>query len=119
MTLSHDMAWTHSKGSTEEKNALIALQYIALAMAILILLFYAYSYFRSTCGWEEVYVCCVELVFVSIEITHEFDSPATVYLSTGNHTYMLRYAEWLLSCPVILIHLSNLSGMKNDYSKRT
>ena len=119
MTTTHSMAWTHSRGSQSEKKAVVALQFIALALAILILFFYGYSFFRATCGWEEVYVCCVELVFVSIEISHEFDSPATVYLSTGNHAYMLRYAEWLLSCPVILIHLSNLSGMKNDYSKRT
>ncbi len=37
----------------------------------------------------------------------------------GNNAYFMRYAEWLLSCPVILIHLSNLTGMKNNYSKRT
>lgn len=56
---------------------------------------------------------------VCIAIWHETDSPATLYLSTGNQALWLRYAEWLLSCPVILIHLSNLTGMKNDYSKRT
>ena len=83
------------------------------------LLFFAWSTFKATCGWEEVYVCTVELIFCSLELTHHFDSPATIYLSTGNSIYAMRYCEWLLTCPVILIHLSNLSGMKNDYSKRT
>ena len=31
----------------------------------------------------------------------------------------LRYAEWLITCPVILIALSNLSGLKDDYNFRT
>lgn len=40
------------------------------------------------------------VVLVCIEIWHEFDSPATIYLSTGNQILWCRYAEWLLSCPV-------------------
>ncbi len=47
---------------------------------------------------------------VCIAIWHEEESPATLYLNTGNQALWLRYAEWLLSCPVILIHLSNLTG---------
>ncbi|GFH12230.1 channelopsin 1 [Haematococcus lacustris] len=74
---------------------------------------------RTTCGWEEVYVCVIELAYVLIAIFHEIESPSTLYLSTGNQVLWSRYAEWLLSCPVILIHLSNLTGMKDDYSKRT
>ena len=37
---------------------------------------------------------------VCFEIWHEFDSPATLYLSTGNLVMWLRYSEWLLCCPV-------------------
>lgn len=118
-TPAHMASWLHEKGSKTEKNVMVAVQWLAFSIAILLLSYYCWSAFKATVGWEEVYVCMVELAFVSIEIFHEFDSPATVYLSTGNHAYVLRYAEWLLSCPVILIHLSNLSGMKNDYSKRT
>ncbi len=59
------------------------------------------------------------VIKVLLEIYHEFDSPASLYLSTGNWVLWLRYAEWLLTCPVILIHLSNLTGLKDDYSKRT
>jgi bacteriorhodopsin len=59
------------------------------------------------------------VMHVCFGIWHETDSPCTLYLSTGNMALWLRYAEWLLTCPVILIHLSNLTGMKNDYNKRT
>ena len=27
--------------------------------------------------------------------------------------------EWLLTCPVILIHLSNITGLNDEYSGRT
>jgi hypothetical protein len=53
---------------------------------------------------------CFAVSHVCIAIWHETESPATLYLSTGNQALWLRYAEWLLSCPVILIHLSNLTG---------
>lgn len=43
-------------------------------------------------------VCTV--VKVCLEIYHEFDSPASLYLSTGNYALWLRYGEWLLTCPV-------------------
>nr|AIE89247.2 CsChrimson [synthetic construct] len=112
-------AWLHSRGTPGEKIGAQVCQWIAFSIAIALLTFYGFSAWKATCGWEEVYVCCVEVLFVTLEIFKEFSSPATVYLSTGNHAYCLRYFEWLLSCPVILIKLSNLSGLKNDYSKRT
>lgn len=37
----------------------------------------------------------------------------------GNRVLWIRYGEWLLTCPVILIHLSNITGLKDDYNKRT
>nr|AHH02128.1 CbChR1 [synthetic construct] len=114
-----DAGWLHSHGTQAEFVAATACQYTALSLALLLLSFYAYSAWKATCGWEEGYVCCVEVLFVTLEISNEFNSPATLYLSTGNYCYFLRYGEWLLSCPVILIHLSNLSGLKNDYSMRT
>ena len=71
---------------------------------------YAIPHLWLTGGWEEVYVCIVEVAHVLLAIFHEIESPATLNLSTGNQVLWLRYAEWLLSCPVILIHLSNLTG---------
>ncbi|KXZ47652.1 hypothetical protein GPECTOR_34g811 [Gonium pectorale] len=94
-------------------------QWFAFGVSVAILLFYAYEAYIATCGWEEVYVCCVELTKVVLEYFHEFDSPAMLYLGVGTRVQWLRYSEWLLTCPVILIHLSNLTGLKEDYSFKT
>nr|AHH02134.1 protein 124 [synthetic construct] len=113
------LKWLKSRGSTIEQKIANALQWFAFGLSVLILIYYAYATWKTTCGWEEVYVCCVELTKVVIEFFHEFDAPSMLYLSNGNRVLWLRYAEWLLTCPVILIHLSNLTGLKDDYNKRT
>lgn len=113
------LAWLNSHGTDGELLGSRVCQWFAFSLCIVILVFYAYHSWKATTGWEEVYVCIVELVKVTIEIYHEFDSPASLYLSTGNWALWLRYGEWLLTCPVILIHLSNITGLKDDYSKRT
>ncbi|GLI59719.1 hypothetical protein VaNZ11_001663 [Volvox africanus] len=113
------MKWLKSKGSNVELKIANALQWAAFAFSVLILGYYAYATWKTTCGWEEVYVCCVELTKVVIEFFHEFDEPSMLYLANGNRVQWLRYGEWLLTCPVILIHLSNLTGLKDDYNKRT
>lgn len=59
------------------------------------------------------------MVKVLLEIFCEYETPASLYLSNGEWVLWIRYGEWLLTCPVILIHLSNLTGLKDDYSKRT
>nr|AHH02115.1 protein 92 [synthetic construct] len=112
-------SWLLSRGTDSEKLGMQICQWTAFAIAIFLLGFYAFSAWKATCGWEEVYVCLVEITYVTLEIFNQFDSPSMIYLSTGNAVYFMRYTEWVLCCPVILIHLSNLSGLKNDYSKRT
>ncbi|WIA30744.1 hypothetical protein OEZ86_000810 [Tetradesmus obliquus] len=92
---------------------------IIAVVGILSLAFYGAHSYLSTCGWEEVYVCVVELIKVFIEIFLEYCVPVTFYETNGNFIVWVRYAEWLLTCPVILIHLSNLTGLADDYNKRT
>ncbi|GLC48444.1 hypothetical protein PLESTB_000098500 [Pleodorina starrii] len=113
------MKWIKSKGAPMEKKAANALQWAAFAFSVAVLVYYAYATWKTTCGWEEVYVCCIELTKVVIEFFHEFDEPSMLYLANGNRVLWLRYGEWLLTCPVILIHLSNLTGLSDDYNKRT
>jgi len=85
------------------------------------LMFYLYNAFRATCGWEEIYVCIIEMFAAGVTSFNnsEMNNPFTVYLSTGHRVVWLRYFEWLMTCPVILVHLSNLTGLKNHYSSRT
>nr|AHH02141.1 protein 116 [synthetic construct] len=113
------LPWFDSLGTQSEKTAANALQWTAFGISVAMLIFYAYETWKATTGWEEVYVCGVEMVKVIIEFFHEFDSPAMLYLSSGERVLWIRYAEWLLTCPVILIPLSNLTGLKDDYNKRT
>nr|AER58217.1 channelopsin 1 [Chlamydomonas yellowstonensis] len=111
--------WYVSHGSSFEATFAHVCQWSIFAVCVLSLLWYAYQYWKATCGWEEVYVCCIELVFICFELYHEFDSPCSLYLSTSNVVNWLRYSEWLLCCPVILIHLSNVTGLSDDYGRRT
>nr|AHH02139.1 CnChR2 [synthetic construct] len=113
------LPWLYSHGSDAEHQGALAMQWMAFALCIICLVFYAYHSWKATTGWEEVYVCVVELVKVLLEIYKEFESPASIYLPTANAALWLRYGEWLLTCPVILIHLSNITGLKDDYNKRT
>eukprot|EP00798_Chlamydomonas_sp_ICE-L_P024783 gene24783-10424_t len=113
------IGWEADLGTKLEKEVLTAFKWIVFAICVASLIFFGYEFIVATCGWEETYVCIIELVHVCFSIWHMTDSPAMLYLSTGDYVLWLRYAEWLLSCPVILIHLSNLTGMANDYNKRT
>nr|AYO90662.1 FLInChR fusion protein [synthetic construct] len=111
--------WIESRGTNGAQTASNVLQWLAAGFSILLLMFYAYQTWKSTCGWEEIYVCAIEMVKVILEFFFEFKNPSMLYLATGHRVQWLRYATWLLTCPVILIHLSNLTGLSNDYSRRT
>lgn len=54
-----------------------------------------------------------------LEIWWESSSPATIRLTNGAIAPWLRYAEWLLTCPVILIALSRVGKAEGNYSRRT
>nr|AHH02135.1 protein 122 [synthetic construct] len=111
--------WHQDLGGHAENIVNNVVQWLCFGLSIANLAYFAWSTFRATCGWEEVYVCSVELTKISIEMWHEYSNPFTIYTSTGRWVTWLRYAEWLMTCPVILIHLSNLSGLTHDYSART
>lgn len=55
-----------------------------------------------------------------LEIWWEESSPATIRLTNGAIAPWLRYAEWLITCPVILIALSRVGTVDGaSYSRRT
>lgn len=112
-------AWVEALGTTAEAEISNNIQYFAISVSIAPLLFYAWHTWKATCGWEEIYVCSVELAKCFVEMYYEYDSPFTLFLSTGNQLLLIRYCEWLLTCPVILIQLANITGLKDSFSKRT
>eukprot|EP01023_Acetabularia_acetabulum_P067255 TRINITY_DN9231_c0_g1_i1.p1 TRINITY_DN9231_c0_g1~~TRINITY_DN9231_c0_g1_i1.p1 ORF type:complete len:554 (+),score=89.72 TRINITY_DN9231_c0_g1_i1:195-1856(+) len=114
-----ECSWEINFGPVWEQKFAIGTQWFTLILSILFFFYYVYQTYRSTCGWEEMYVVCIETLKVILELTHEYDPPASIYQPNGEFHVWLRYGEWLLTCPVILIHLSNITGLNEEYNKRT
>jgi bacteriorhodopsin len=53
------------------------------------------------------------------DIWYQYTPPVMQFASHGATFQWVRYAEWLLTCPVLLIHLSNITGLHEEYSERT
>ena len=66
-----------------------------------------------------IYIAWVESIKYILEIWWEESSPATIRLTNGTIAPWLRYAEWLITCPVILIALSRVGTEGGNYSIRT
>nr|AHH02133.1 MvChR2 [synthetic construct] len=93
--------------------------YICMVVSVIQIAFYGFQWWRKTCGWEVWFVAVIETAIYIINITSEADSPFTLYLTNGRLSPQVRYMEWLMTCPVILIALSNITGMAEEYNKRT
>ncbi|GMH35170.1 hypothetical protein BSKO_03038 [Bryopsis sp. KO-2023] len=105
-------------GEEWEQKTSLACQWFALITSLMILTWYTKQMFKKHCGWEEYYVCLVETVKVILDMNVAYTPPASIYQYNGVYTHWLRYCEWLLTCPVILIHLANITGLPGDTSKR-
>lgn len=66
-----------------------------------------------------VFVAFIEFIYYILEIYASNIPPAMLYCSHGATIVWLRYVEWLMTCPVLLIHLSNITGLGEEYSHRT
>nr|AHH02132.1 protein 71 [synthetic construct] len=107
------------KGNEAEIIAATVFQWLCLVASVGLFGWYTYQLFNGSCGWEVVYVSIVETCKYLLEIFAEPRPPATIYASHGSTYIWLRYAEWLMTCPVLLIHLSNITGLKEEYSHYT
>uniref|UniRef100_A0A061QPX0 O protein n=1 Tax=Tetraselmis sp. GSL018 TaxID=582737 RepID=A0A061QPX0_9CHLO len=96
-----------------------SLQWFTFVLSWLQLAFYGYQSFRATMGWEETYVCIIEAIKITLDIFYMYASPATIYQTNGNTVNWLTYSEWLLTCPVILVQLCNITGLESDFNDRT
>lgn len=61
----------------------------------------------------------IEGLYYVVDIFYADKIPFTLFMADGATIYMLRYVEWLLTCPVLLIHLSNVTGLNDEYSPQT
>mmetsp|Transcript_12019 Transcript_12019/g.30763 ORF Transcript_12019/g.30763 Transcript_12019/m.30763 type:complete len:472 (-) Transcript_12019:54-1469(-) len=94
-------------------------QWFTVILSILMTGWFFYNMYTGHCGWEVIFVTIIELAKIFIELFWEYETPCMIYSVFGPVTSWLRYIEWLLTCPVILIHLSNLTGLDEEYSART
>lgn len=94
-------------------------QWFTFILSVVMSVWFVYNLYTGHCGWEVIFVTIIEFTKIVIEIFFEYQTPCMIYSVFGPVTPWLRYIEWLLTCPVILIHLSNLTGLDEEYSART
>mmetsp|Transcript_37645 Transcript_37645/g.93597 ORF Transcript_37645/g.93597 Transcript_37645/m.93597 type:complete len:437 (-) Transcript_37645:414-1724(-) len=102
-----------------EENIAGGLQWLCFLFSWALFAFYAFQFRRQTCGWEVIYIAWIEMIKYVLEIWYGDQSPFTVRLMSGAISPWLRYGEWLLTCPVILIALSRVGASEGNYSIRT
>lgn len=108
--------------AVEEWVALAAV-WIAFVLSFVSLFWYGYQMKLKQCGWEVVYVAILEAVTYMLIVLWGNNAPFTWKVEDNDGAIIevpfVRYAEWLITCPVILIALANLTGLKDDYNWRT
>lgn len=114
-----DSTWELGPPVFSEEIAARAFQWVCFMLSLFLLLFYSWQYKLGTCGWEVIYVNINECIKYVIEIWYIHWTPASLIFAAGNAAEWLRYAEWLLTCPIILIALSRVGTAEGSYSKRT
>ena len=97
---------------TTSSNVALALEWIDLLSGFLLFLFFVYQKkMKGRCKFEVLYVTGVGTFTDWVKIYMVDYSPATFTIKeTGVIVNWSRWVGWLITCPVILIHLSNLAG---------
>ncbi|KAK3233187.1 hypothetical protein CYMTET_56505 [Cymbomonas tetramitiformis] len=84
--------------------------WLGFAAAAITFIFYVRErYLQRHCPWQVMYIAILEVTVYLLELFAHHEDAILIHLYNGNTVYWIRYAGWLLTCPVILIHLSQLS----------
>nr|AHH02101.1 protein 114 [synthetic construct] len=102
-----------------EEEAARALQWVCFMISLMLALFYFWQYYIGTSKWEVLYVCFFESLAYIFDIWYLHKNPISLVFKQGHHAEWLRYMEWLLTCPILLIALSRVGVADGAYSKRT
>ena len=107
-----------SSSSSSESLKLInnVLNYVSLAGFAILFAFFVTQYRQKRCKWEVIFVVGTSFLFSGTY--HIFGShvPARFVIAgmeEGRSVPWARFAGYLVSCPVLLLHLSNLRGEAN------
>ena len=95
-----------------EKSVRQTLQVIDLIWSIGLFLFFCYQkWFKKRCKFEVLYVTGVGTITDFIKLTYSDVTPGSITIQENNIEFnWSQYYGWLVTCPVLLIHLSNLEG---------
>jgi len=86
-------------------------QWLDAAAAFVALLWYLRQWRQNRVRWEVIYVASMSTVITLVKIFAFGMSPFYFEDTRGADVVVwIRYAGWLITCPVLLIHLSNLAG---------
>lgn len=100
----------------------MGVSWVAFVLSFLSLFWFTYQMKLKQCGWEVVYVATLEAITYVLIVSWGENEPFLWKLhgeDTPDEVPFIRYAAWLVTCPVTLIALANLTGLKDDYNWRT
>ena len=92
------------------------LNYASLLGFLLLLSFFLYHYSFKRCKWEVIFVCATSFILSGIYHVLGNHVPARIRvegMKEGRSVPWVRLAGYLITCPVLLLHLSNLRGEAN------
>ena len=90
-----------------------------MSLTLFAFLYYQFKY-KKRCKFEVLYVTLVGSVTDLLKISITNFVPATFDIEDSSVTvYWSRWAGWLITCPVLLFHLSNLPGNEQFNVNRT
>jgi bacteriorhodopsin len=79
-------------------------------LSFLQFIFFFRKYQEGRCNWEALYMGAVETVSYSFLLAFSDTEGAIVHLGDGSTVTWIRYAGWMVTCPVLLIMLTNIAG---------
>jgi bacteriorhodopsin/response regulator of citrate/malate metabolism len=87
-------------------------QLIDLFLSICLFSFFSYQkYFKKRCKFEVLYVTGVGSITDLVKLTITNELPASYTIKENGVTMnWSQFYGWMITCPVLLIHLSNLAG---------
>lgn len=92
-------------------------QVMVAIISIVEFIFFMFQRSRKTCGWEVLWVSGTE--FLVYTTSAGLGKLALAPQTSGHMVPWLRYAGWLLTCPIILVNLINIQGLDSKRADMT
>lgn len=86
-------------------------QVIVMFVSLTEFAFFLYQRSRKSCGIEVLWVSGAE--FLTYAFAASLGDAGLAKMAGGHSVPVLRYAGWLLTCPIILVNLVNIRGLDN------